>query len=79
VPAAAVRRRRRALSGFTGRKAHVGGCVSPLLKPLAQLGEVMRDYTDSRAAEARGTPGVAVECVEIGKNTRGEGDVLGCI
>jgi len=30
VPAAAVRRRVRALIGITGRKAHVGGAVSPL-------------------------------------------------
>ena len=44
VPAAAVKRRRQALSGFTGRKAHVGGCLSRVLKPLAQLGEVMRDW-----------------------------------
>jgi hypothetical protein len=28
VPAAAVRRRGRALSGITGRKEHVGGCLS---------------------------------------------------
>ena len=28
VPAAAVRRREQALSGFTGRKAHVGGLLS---------------------------------------------------
>jgi hypothetical protein len=28
VPAAAVKRRRRALSGFTGRKARAGGLVS---------------------------------------------------
>jgi hypothetical protein len=28
VPAAAVKRRGRALSGFTGRKAHVGGLES---------------------------------------------------
>ena len=28
VPAAAVKRRRRALSGFTGRKACVGGLIS---------------------------------------------------
>ena len=28
VPAAAVTRRRRALSGFTGRKGQVGGCSS---------------------------------------------------
>ncbi len=29
VPAAAVRRRGRALSGFTGRKGRAGGYVSP--------------------------------------------------
>ena len=29
VPAAAVRRRGQALSGFTGRKGRVGGYVSP--------------------------------------------------
>ncbi len=31
-----------------------------------------------RAAEAGGIPGVVVECVDIGKNTRGEGGLLGC-
>ena len=30
VPAAAVIRRGQALSGFTGRKAHAGGRVSPV-------------------------------------------------
>jgi hypothetical protein len=28
-------------------------------------------------AEGRGIPGVAVKCVEIGRNTRGEGGDLG--
>ncbi len=36
VPAAAVIRRGRALSGFTGHKAHVGGSISQMLKPSAQ-------------------------------------------
>ena len=36
VPAAAVIRRVRALSGFTGRKACVGFLESPGLKPAAQ-------------------------------------------
>ncbi len=36
VPAAAVIRRGRALSGFTGHKARVGGFLSQLLNPLAQ-------------------------------------------
>ena len=33
VPAAAVRRRGRALSGFTGRKGRVGGLASQMWKP----------------------------------------------
>ena len=36
VPAAAVIRRGRALSGFIGRKACVGGLLSIRLKPEAQ-------------------------------------------
>ena len=35
VPAPAVIRRPQALSGFIGRKAHVGGFVRPWLKPTA--------------------------------------------
>ncbi len=37
VPAAAVIRRERALSGFIGCKACVGGYLSPWSKPGAQL------------------------------------------
>ena len=37
VPAAAVRRRMQALSGFIGRKEFVGGLSSLVLKPGAQL------------------------------------------
>ena len=29
------------------------------------------------AGEGSGIPGVAVECVDIGRNTSGEGDLLG--
>ncbi len=36
VPAAAVIRRVLALSGFTGRKEHVGGFASQVLKATAQ-------------------------------------------
>ena len=31
-----------------------------------------------RAGEASGIPGVAVKCVDIGKNTSGEGGFLDC-
>ena len=37
VPAAAVRRRMQALSGIIGRKEFVGGILSLVLKPEAQL------------------------------------------
>jgi hypothetical protein len=30
------------------------------------------------AAEGSGIPGVVVKCVDIGKNTSGEGGFLGC-
>ena len=42
VPAAAVIRRERALSGFIGRKACVGGLLSLRLKPEAQLQFVLK-------------------------------------
>ena len=43
VPAAAVIRRGRALSGFIGRKGHAGGRVSLGLQLPAQLGERLED------------------------------------
>ena len=35
------------------------------------------ELADSSTVEAGGIPGVAVECVEIRKNTGGEGGLLG--
>ncbi len=72
VPAAAVRRRAQALFGITGRKAHAGGLLSPL-KARGSTPELQRILTDWRQVEASGIPGVAVECVDIRKNTCGEG------
>ena len=34
--------------------------------------------TDLSAVEESGIPSVAVECVDIRRNIRGEGDSLGC-
>ncbi len=77
VPAAAVIRRERALSGFTGckrvrrRRGKSGvksmGLTHKLRLKLFCLSEV----------EVGGIPGVAVKCVEIGRNTSGEGGLLG--
>ena len=65
VPAAAVIRRERALSEFIGCKACVGGLIS--LKKLFYL----------NAVEASGISSVAVKCLDIRRNTSGEGDLLG--
>ncbi len=40
--------------------------------------EVHRKPGDLGAEEDSGTPCVGVECVDIGKNTRGEGGCLVC-
>ena len=45
VPAAAVIRKWRALSGITGRKAFVGGAVSWILKTGAQLRKWVQNYS----------------------------------
>jgi hypothetical protein len=47
VPAPAVIRRPQALSGFIGRKAHVGGFARLLLKPTAQRWKCRR-YGETR-------------------------------
>ena len=44
-----------------------GGLTPELLSKLLVLSEV----------EVGGIPGVAVECVDIGRNTSGEGGLLG--
>ncbi len=76
VPAAAVIRRERALFGITGRKGCVGGQVSRVWKAPAQLVVVHTKLSDLSAGEESGIPGVAVECVDIRKNTGGEGGSL---
>ena len=79
VPAAAVIQRVRALFGITGRKARAGGFLSPSVKCRGSTPSVPRILGGWRHVEASGIPGVAVECVEIRKNTGGEGGLLGVI
>jgi hypothetical protein len=79
VPAAAVIQRVRALFGITGRKARVGGVLSLTVKGRGStpcLPEILGRW---RQVEASGISGVAVECVEIRKNTGGEGGSLGLV
>jgi len=45
---------------------------------MVWLNRIMRlKLDDWSAVEASGIPSVAVKCVDIGKNTGGEGDLLG--
>ena len=76
VPAAAVIRRGQALSGITGRKARAGGrSTSGVKAQSSTLGlPWIRDRL--RIGEARGIPRVAVKCVEMWRNTCGEGALL---
>jgi hypothetical protein len=76
VPAAAVIQRVRALFGITGRKARAGGFLSPLVKDRGSTPCQPGILGGWRQVEASGIPGVAVECVEIRKNTGGEGGLL---
>jgi hypothetical protein len=76
VPAAAVRRTVRTLFGITGLKARVGGPARPTLKSPGSTGEVAGIRPASRGVGGPGTSGGAVKCVEIGRNARGESEVL---
>ena len=77
VPAAAVIRRGRALSGMTGRKRACRRLFKSGVKaPFSRRGVLWRLESLS-AEEVSGIPSVAVKCVEIGRNTSGEGDLLG--
>ena len=46
------------------------------VKALGSTWELHPILLDSSAVEESGIPGVAVKCVDIGKNTSGEGDSL---
>ncbi len=76
VPAAAVIRRGRALSGITGRKARAGGLSSGGVEAGAQPPEAPRTGSLG-CGRGRRNSGVAVKCADIGKNTDGEGSLLG--
>ncbi len=66
-----------ALSGIIGRKASVGCLLSPLVKDQGLTLERQWKLIGLSAVGAEGIPGVAVKCVDIGKNTKGEGTLLG--
>ena len=76
VPAAAVKRRGRALSGITGRKGRVGGLCSQVVKTRGLTSGWPLKPTGLRTGEGSGISGVAVKCVDTGRNTSGEGGSL---
>jgi hypothetical protein len=78
VPAAAVIRRRQALSGITGRKGCVGGLMGQLVKSSDSIGKLHLKLSGLRVRGESGTRGVAVECVDIARNADGEGSSLVC-
>ena len=82
VPAAAVKRRSQALSGITGCKGSAGGRERRRedkleVKTMGSTHELLSKLFFLSSAEVDGIPGVAVECVDIGRNTSGEGGLLG--
>ena len=77
MPAAAVTRKGQALFGIIGRKGRVGGLLSRVLNTHRSTREMRSKLKGLSAVEEHGIPGVAVKCVDIGRNTSGEGDALG--
>ena len=77
VPAPAVIRRPRALSGFIGRKERVGGFARPSLKAHGLTVEMEGIRQNWRRLEVHRTHGVGVKSVDIVRNTKGEGSALG--
>ncbi len=47
------------------------------VKTMGSTHELLSKLLALSSAEVGGIPGVAVECVDIGRNTSGEGDLLG--
>ena len=76
MPAAAVIRRVQALIGITGRKAHAGGFVKSDVKSPGSTWELHLILASLSLVEGGRIPGVAVKCVEIWRNTGGEGGPL---
>jgi hypothetical protein len=67
------------LSGFIGRKTLVGGYVKSDVKSPGLTGRGRSILASSRQVGGSGIPGVVVECVDIGRNTSGEGGFLDLI
>ena len=76
MPAAAVIRRVRALSGITGRKGLLRWFIKSYLKYRGLTSDLGLILVDLRDREGDGIAGGAVKCVDISKNTKGVGNLL---
>ena len=77
MPAAAVTRGVRALSGFTGRKVYRRRLSKSHFKDrglTSEMGAILEKWSGFGEA---GIPGGGVKSVDIRKNTKGEGKLLG--
>jgi hypothetical protein len=72
-----VKRRWQALSGFIGRKGFRRRSAASSLKAPRLTGEPERRWVGWSLVGGAGIPGVAVKCVDIRRNVKGEGRHLG--
>jgi len=79
VPEASVIRGRQALSGFIGRKAFRRWIPASCFKASGLTGERGKRWGVWRQVGDVGIHGGAVKCVDIVKNTKGEGEHLGYV
>ncbi len=64
------------MSGFIGRKGLAGGSIKSCVKSLGSTGSGRAILISLRPVGGSGIPGVVVECVDIRRNTSGEGGFL---
>ncbi len=76
MPAGAVIREPRALSGIIGRKGCVGCSVSLLSNPPSLTWDMRKKRQNLKVREVYGTHGVGVKSVDIMGNTKCEGSTL---
>ena len=76
MPAAAVIRRMRALSGIIGFKGSVGGLSKSEVKALSSTKQLPLKLSVLNDCEVVGMCSVAVKCLDITQNTDSEGILL---
>jgi hypothetical protein len=77
VPEASVIRRAQTLPGLIGRKEMRRRFNKFVVKSRGSTSEKHQILLGLRKVKANGIPGGAVKCVDIGRNTSGEGGLLG--